>query len=67
MTGTKLLVRREAVSDGGFGSLEKRVEVTNEAVEGREARKPRTSTSPESSELWECGRVSCIIPQQSKT
>src|ERR671911_1760292 len=35
--GTKLLVRREDVSDGGgFGSLEKSVEVTYEAVEGRE-------------------------------
>ena len=34
--GTKLLVRREDVSDSGFGSLEKSVEVTYEAVEGRE-------------------------------
>lgn len=32
--GTELLVRRENVSDGGFGSLEKSVEVTYEAVEG---------------------------------
>src|SRR5919112_4767939 len=34
--GRKLLVRREDVSDGGFGSLEKSVEVTYEAAEGRE-------------------------------
>ncbi len=34
--GTELLVRREDVSDGEFGSLEKSVEVTYEAVEGRE-------------------------------
>jgi cold shock protein len=33
---TELLVRREYVSDSGFGSLEKSVEVTYEAVEGRE-------------------------------
>ncbi|HKZ27676.1 MAG TPA: cold shock domain-containing protein [Rubrobacteraceae bacterium] len=30
--GTELLVRREDVSDGGFGSFEKSVEVTYEAV-----------------------------------
>jgi cold shock CspA family protein len=34
--GTELLVRRVDVSDSGFGSLEKSVEVTYEAVEGRE-------------------------------
>ncbi|HEY6750176.1 MAG TPA: hypothetical protein VI027_02475 [Rubrobacteraceae bacterium] len=46
MTGTKLLVRREDVSDGGFGSLEKRVEVTNEAVEGREGPEAKNINKP---------------------
>jgi cold shock CspA family protein len=44
--GTKLLVRREDVSDGGFGSLEKSVEVTYEAVEGREGPEAKNIHKP---------------------
>jgi cold shock CspA family protein len=45
--GRKLLVRREDVSDGGgFGSLEKSVEVTYEAVEGREGPEAKNIHKP---------------------
>ena len=44
--GIKLLVRREDVSYGGFGSLEKSVEVTYEAVEGREGPEAKNIHKP---------------------
>jgi cold shock CspA family protein len=45
--GRKLLVCREDVSDGGgFGSLEKSVEVTYEAVEGREGPEAKNIHKP---------------------
>ena len=39
-------MRREDVSDGGFGSLEKSVEVTYEAVEGREGPEAKNIHKP---------------------
>lgn len=57
--GTELLVRHEDVSDGGFGSLEKSVEVTYEAVEGREGPEAKNIQRSESVRIM--GVSPCLL------